>query len=132
MIKVLVADDDEHIRAGLCINLEKKGYKVICADNGEDCLRLTLTEKPDVLVLDLLMPGVDGSSTFDCIRQGAVIQENAAIADYLRDVPIIILSGFSDEKTQEWFSGRNVAAYFTKPADFDALTAKIREITTAT
>ena len=128
-MKILVADDDKYIQAGIRVNLEKSGYKVIYADNGEDCLRLTISEKPDLLVLDLLMPGIDGSSAFDYIRQNAVLQENSEIAEYLRDVPIIILSGFDDEKTKEWFAGRNVAAYFTKPADINALIAKIGELT---
>jgi CheY-like chemotaxis protein len=128
MIKVLIADDDNDTLTMMSASLKARHYIVFCARDGEECIKTLLIEKPDVLVLDLFMPGTDGAVTFDYIRKVADIHEDSVIREYLVKLPIIILSGFIDEKTREWFKDRNVAGYFIKPPDIVALVKKIETV----
>jgi len=129
MIKVLLADDDADTLTMMSESLQARNYIVSCARSGEECIRTIMMEKPDVLVLDLFMPGTDGAVTFDYIRKVADAHEDNAMREYLAKLPIIILSGFIDDKTREWFKERNVAGYFVKPPDIAALAKKIEEVT---
>jgi|GEM_PF-5546942 CheY-like chemotaxis protein len=128
MIKVLIADDDSNVLNAIGRVLKANGYEVFCALNGRRCFNIMVEKKIDVLILDLSMPEVDGFTVFDFIRQSAEITEDSKVYEYLVRVPIIILSGFIDEKAREWFKGRNVVAYFTKPPDVTALIKKIEEV----
>jgi len=128
MIKVLLADDDNDTLTMMSESLKARHYNVFCAGDGEECIKIIMTEKPDVLVLDLFMPGTDGAITFDYIRKLADVHEDSAMRDYLAKLPIIILSGFIDEKTREWFKSRNVAGYFVKPPNMAELVKKIEEV----
>ena len=58
--RILVVDDEEDILELVCFNLKKEGYSVIPADSGEKALELARKEQPDLLVLDLMLPGMDG------------------------------------------------------------------------
>lgn len=58
--KILVVDDEEHILELIKFNLESAGYQVVTAENGEDALRLCSEEKPDLVLLDIMLPGIDG------------------------------------------------------------------------
>ena len=117
MKKILIADDDHDTVEVLSASLKAKDVEAI------------MEQKPDVLILDLFMPLVDGSVAFDYIRQTATTHEDAQMREYLAKVPIIILSGFIDSKTREWFNGRSIAASFVKPPDIKTLIKKIRELT---
>ncbi len=70
---VLVVDDELHLCNVLCRILEKEGYKVITAPDGETALQLTKEEKPDVILLDLLMPGIDGREVCRRVRQFSTV-----------------------------------------------------------
>ncbi len=67
--KVLVVDDELHLCNVLRRILEKEGYKVITAPDGEAALQFTEEEKPDVILLDLMMPGIDGREVCRRVRQ---------------------------------------------------------------
>jgi two-component system alkaline phosphatase synthesis response regulator PhoP len=66
--KILVVDDEEHIRKILKFQLEKKGYTVIAAENGEVALQLVRRESPHLVILDLMMPKMDGYTVCERIR----------------------------------------------------------------
>jgi two-component system alkaline phosphatase synthesis response regulator PhoP len=69
MIKILIVDDEEDIRELLSYNLRKEGYVVFSAENGENGLSLLREEKPDLVLLDVMMPGMDGIEVCETIRQ---------------------------------------------------------------
>jgi two-component system alkaline phosphatase synthesis response regulator PhoP len=75
MITVLVIDDEEDIRELLQYNLQKEGYVVLTAENGEKGLQLMHANRPDLIMLDVMMPGSDGIEICDAIRQTPGFQE---------------------------------------------------------
>lgn len=68
MVTILVIDDEEDIRELLSYNLRKEGYSVFMAENGEKGLTLMKEQKPDLILLDVMMPGMDGIEVCDAIR----------------------------------------------------------------
>jgi two-component system alkaline phosphatase synthesis response regulator PhoP len=110
--KVLIVDDNESIRASIAEQLRRSGYAVLEADDGVSGLRAALGEKPDAMVLDVVMPGVDGFRLCELIRSNGVTS------------PILMLterSSIDDKKT-----GFGVGAddYLAKP--FDPLEVELR------
>lgn len=83
MAHILVAEDDELTRFLLKLSLEQNGHEVIAAANGREALQQALNQKPDVLVLDLMMPGVNGTE---------VIRQLRSLPDY-KSLRIIIVTG---------------------------------------
>jgi len=80
-LKLLIIDDEKHIRQSLAVHLEDNDFNVITAKNGQQGLELILAEKPDLVLLDLRMPQMDG---IDVLRQGKKI---------MPDLPVIVISG---------------------------------------
>ncbi|QWR76831.1 response regulator [Candidatus Magnetomonas plexicatena] len=80
--RVLVVDDDEAARKFLSIVLEQNGYAVLTAENGEVGLKKAKEEKPDIIILDIMMPRKNGISTLQDLKS----------KKELRDIPVIILS----------------------------------------
>ncbi len=69
MVTILVIDDEEDIRELLSYNLKKEGYDVFSAENGEKGLALMTANKPDLIILDVMMPGMDGIEVCEAIRR---------------------------------------------------------------
>jgi DNA-binding response OmpR family regulator len=114
MKKILVVDDEEHIRLLLREELEDEGYAVITAGDGEEALRLVREEKPDLVTLDIKMPGESGLMILRKIRE----------TDY--DLPVILCTAYSSYKT--YFSTVAADHYVVKSSDFTELKEKIRVI----
>ena len=89
MQKVLVVDDDPHIRDVVCFALRRAGYQPLPADNGLAALELAAREGPALVVLDILMPELDGAEVCKRLRQGS-------------DVPIIFLTSKDERWTVFW------------------------------
>jgi len=113
MTKVLVVDDEPQIVRALRINLTARGYEVLTAADGQEALRVAAASRPDVVVLDLGLPDIDGATVIEGLRGWT-------------SVPIIVLSARTD-------SGDKVAAldagaddYVTKPFGMDELLARLR------
>jgi DNA-binding response OmpR family regulator len=115
MTTILVVDDELLYRKLLQVNLEKEGYLVTTAVNGENALEILSHEEPDMILLDLIMPTLDGFSTCERIRQ-------------FSNVPIIILTARTSE--QDRVHGLNIGAddYVAKPFSATELVARVRAI----
>ena len=103
--KILLVDDEPDILEFLSYNLKKEGYDVITAGNGKDAVQAARTEQPHLIILDVMMPDMDGIETCRLIRE----QKN------LQDTLIAFLSARSEDYTQ--IAGFEVGAddYITKP-----------------
>jgi DNA-binding response OmpR family regulator len=112
--KVLVVDDEKNIRLLLVEELTDEGYDVVTAENGAVALEMIQAEKPDLVTLDIKMPGEDGLSLLRKIRE----------IEY--DLPVIICSAYSVYKSD--FSAVAADHYVTKSSDFEELKNKIKEI----
>ena len=113
MYNVLVCDDDREIVEAIEIYLSQEGYKVLKAYDGEDALKVLDREKVDLLIIDVMMPKLDG------IRATLKIREK-------KNMPIIILSAKSEDADK--ILGLNVGAddYMTKPFNPLELTARVK------
>ena len=124
--KVLVVDDDPDVRLFNTTVLEENGYLPLEAENGEEGLRMIQTEKPDLVILDVLMPRQSG------IRLYRELKTNAA----LKDLKVLILSGIAQKtflRSQQALTefGENPIPepefYIEKPVDADVLAETIRK-----
>lgn len=108
---ILVVDDDPAIQKVLKQALQMEGYEVTTADDGEEALTALEARVPDVVVLDVMMPKVDGFEVLQRIREG----------DQTSNLPVILLTAKS--ATEDVWEGwrRGVDYYMTKPFDVEEL-----------
>ena len=109
--KVLVVDDDPAIRRLVCDVLQAYGYSTVDAADGFSAIRLVQSEQPDCVVLDVMMPGLDGHAVLTRIRE----------SDFGRDLPVVMLTAAADD-AQAWQAWTEGVDYFlAKPFDPDEL-----------
>ena len=103
--KILVVDDERHIVRLVEVNLQRAGYEVVTAFDGVEALEKVQSEKPDMIVLDVMMPRKDG---FEVLQD---LQANPGTAD----IPVIMLTAKAQDADifRGWSSG--VSSYLTKP-----------------
>ena len=118
MTKILVVDDDDSINELIKINLELSGYDVISAFDGLQGFTLAKQELPDLIVLDVMMPDVDGYTVAKRVR------ENASTAE----IPILMLTamGQLEDKVKGFDLG--VDDYLVKPVEMDDLKVRVRAL----
>ena len=118
MTKILVIDDDLAINELIKINLELQGYSVIQAFNGVEGFALAKQEAPELIVLDVMMPEVDGYTVAQRIRQSEEIAET----------PIIMLTALSELNNK--VNGFNIGVddYLTKPFETEELVVRVRAL----
>ncbi|MFZ5965834.1 MAG: response regulator transcription factor [Bacillota bacterium] len=116
--KVLVVDDEQHIVELIQFNLESSGFDVIVSDNGEEAIKLADEEIPDVIILDLMLPGIDGFEACKKIRSN----------DKTSKTPIIMLTAKSEETDKVLGLELGADDYLTKPFSVRELTARIKAI----
>lgn len=112
---ILLVDDDVLLRRSLAFNLEQTGYRVSTAANAEDALALTQQDRPDLVLLDIGLPGMDGLEALHHF-QGRM------------DVPIIFLTARRRELDQVLGLELGTDDYVTKPFDLDVLLARIKAV----
>ncbi|MFD7660486.1 response regulator [Actinosynnema sp. NPDC059797] len=114
-ISVLLVEDDEHIRQALGLALDDEGFAVTDAVSGEEALELLAEARPDVVLLDLMLPGVDGLEVCRTLRARG-------------DLPIIIVTARTD--AADVIAGLEAGAddYVTKPLVASVLAARIRAL----
>ena len=104
-LKILVCDDERHIVRLIQVNLERQGYSVVTAFDGKEGLEKVRSEKPNLVVLDVMMPYMDG---FEVLQN---LKKNPST----RDIPVIMLTAKAQDADvfRGWQSG--VDCYLTKP-----------------
>lgn len=113
--KILVVDDSPTERFFLQELLVKKGYAVITAENGEEAVAKAGNDKPDLILMDVVMPGLNG---FQATRQIARAPETSHI-------PIFICTTKDQETDKIWGVRQGAKGYLVKPVDVDELLKKI-------
>ncbi|MCF7873333.1 MAG: response regulator [Candidatus Omnitrophica bacterium] len=117
--KILIADDEPDFVELISMRLEVNGYDVVSAKDGQEAIDKTKSEKPDLLILDLMMPKVDG---FEVCRM-------LKFDDNFKDLPIIVLSALDQQQDREKAVEAGADEYFIKPFDLSLLLTKIQELT---
>jgi len=118
MEKILIVDDEDSFIKIAKKGFEDHGYEVIAAENGEEGLTKAKTEDPDLILLDVLMPKMDG---YTMLRE---VKKNEEI----KDIPIIMCSGKVTLKISENTLKSEADAYLAKPFDATVYISKIKEL----
>ena len=116
--RVLVADDDDAIRLICSATLSPYGYEVIEAANGQEAIELALSEAPDVVLLDLSMPILDGFGVLAALRAD----------ERTRELPLVVLTGETGPNIIKRVYEIGVAGLFTKPFDPGVVAAFVRGV----
>ena len=114
-MKILVVDDEALLVKGIRFNLQNEGYEVITGSNGLEAVKLVQEQSPDLVVLDVMMPEMDGLTACGKIRE-------------FSDVPIIMLTAKTDDMDKLLGFDHGVDDYLTKPFNILELKARIRAL----
>lgn len=114
-MKILIVDDEDLLVKGIRFNLQNEGYDVITGCNGLEALQLAQNEKPDLIVLDVMMPEMDGLTACGKIRE-------------FSNVPIILLTAKADDMDKLMGFDHGADDYLTKPFNILELKARIKAL----
>jgi len=116
--KIVLAEDEPQIARLVEFKLKKEGYQVICKGNGEEALAAIKTEKPDLILLDVMMPVMDGYEVLRRVKE----DEN------LKNIPVVMLTARAQER--DVVKGIDMGAddYITKPFHPAELLARVKRI----
>ena len=116
-ITILLVDDEADILEFLSYNLEKEGYQVLKAKNGKKALKLAAENKPQLIILDVMMPDMDGYELFWRVK------------DYDDKIPVIMMTGFGYDSTHSIVKARQMGlqAVLYKPFRLDQLLAAVEQ-----
>jgi len=125
MAKILIVDDDPDMRLAIGSVLQSRSYQVIEASDGFEALRKLKEERPDMMLLDLLMPGMDG---FSVVRE----LENSQEKGY-PDIPVLVISSVREEASHRRYQlevGRRLAVddYIEKPIEPFVLLQRVEKL----
>lgn len=121
MTKVLIVDDSPAQVFSLKTMVEKWGYETVTAGSGNEALEIAREQHPNVILLDVVMPGMSG---FQAARELSRIDET-------RDIPVIFVSVKDDESDRVWGLRQGASAYVTKPVNPDILQSAITDAVAA-
>ena len=116
--KILVVDDEEDILHFLELVLREKGYEVVTAMNGHEALTTAQIEKPDLVLLDIMMPQMDGWEVLKLLR----------VDDETANIPVAMLSARTEAKDREQGLQEGAIDYICKPFSLQELLGKIETI----
>lgn len=102
---VLICDDDASVRLVIQVMLERQGYRVLTVGSGQEAVKQSIVQQPDVILLNLMMPGMNGWETLAVLKQQAETQT----------IPVIILSGLLPDAREAPYTG--ISDWITKPPD---------------
>jgi len=112
--KILVADDEQEIRNLLDHFLKGQGYEVVLASDGNQALKLAAEENPQIIILDIKMPGLDGLEVCKRLKE----------KEQTKLIPVIVITGFEDNKME----ALNIGAddFVNKPFDMAEISSRVR------
>lgn len=113
--KILIVDDEPRYLRLLSFNLESEGYEIITTDNGEEAIQIISTSNLDLVILDIVMPHLDGISTCERIRR-------------FSNIPIIIISARSEEINKVQALNTGADDYISKPYSATEVIARVRAV----
>lgn len=116
--KILVIDDEEDILKLLKIRLEQESFNIITASDGDVGVKAAEQEVPDLIILDIMMPKMDG---YSCLKEIRGLPKT-------KDIPVLMLSGKEEEKVRDLFAFQKISGYIEKPFELDDIVTKIKEI----
>jgi DNA-binding response OmpR family regulator len=114
--RILIVDDDQDAREILQRLLMGEGYECLLAESGERCLEIARSSNVDVILLDVMMPGMDGLQVCDELRKD----------EKLRSIPVILLTARDDISTRAQGMERGVSEYLTKPVNRRELFTRVK------
>jgi CheY-like chemotaxis protein len=118
MIRILLAEDDRILRKAGEVSLKKKGYEVICAVDGEDALAKARDHKPDIVLLDVMMPRLNGFEVLLALKADPGI----------RDIPVIMLTNLEQPSDIKRARDAGAHSYLVKSnMNLDDLAARIKD-----
>ncbi|MDD2765929.1 MAG: response regulator [Opitutaceae bacterium] len=115
---ILTVDDEREITDLIRIGLTEAGYDVESASNSREALAIIHTRRPDLILLDLMLPDIDGLSLFEILRDG----ESTA------SIPVVILTGWSTDDARKYGSELGAVDYLNKPLKLEVLIDRVRRI----
>lgn len=117
MARILIVDDSETQIVSIVKTLERNGHEVILADSGEAGVQAAKTQKPDAILMDIVMPGLNG---FQATRQ--ITQDPQT-----KHIPVILISTKAQETDKVWGSRQGAKGYLVKPIDDDVLMSTLNQ-----
>src|SRR5947199_5416881 len=116
--RILVIEDERGLTEPLAYNLQREGYEAIVAHDGQEGLRKAQTLLPDLIILDLMLPGLSGQDVLRELRAG----------ERTRDIPVIILTARAEETDQVVGFSLGADDYVTKPFSVKVLQQRIKAL----
>jgi CheY-like chemotaxis protein len=113
--EILVVDDDIISQNILKATLSQAGYTVFASSSGEEALKIAKENRPDAIILDIMMPGIDGGEVANVLRN----------KEETKNVPIIFLSSLLSEKEEEFNKKKGLISFLSKPFARDKLLNEI-------
>jgi two-component system, OmpR family, alkaline phosphatase synthesis response regulator PhoP len=117
---LLIIDDEEDLSLMLSFRLRNTGFDTIIANNGNKGIELAKENKPDIILLDIMMPEIDGFEVSKRLKSDAVT----------RGIPIVIFSALGHNNTKESLEKLGIAGFIEKPFEPELLISKINEVLT--
>jgi two-component system, OmpR family, alkaline phosphatase synthesis response regulator PhoP len=115
--KILAVDDEQDILSMLKMRLEASGYEIITASDGNTAYNTAKAEIPDLIILDLMLPGMDGYQVCRLLK----------FDEKYKQIPIIMLTAKGQQEDKDWGAKAGADCYMTKPFEAKELLNKIKE-----
>ena len=118
MTKILVIEDMPNIQKLVKTNLTTSGYNVLVAGNGEEGLKIAQLEHPELILLDLMLPGMSGWDVFVALKAKRDLQH----------IPVILMTAIVLQEEEYEITGMKAAGYLVKPFEVNELLSKIKQV----
>lgn len=116
-LKLLVVDDEKDVCEYTAMHLKRKGYDALVANAPEEALSLIKEQKPDVMLLDINLPGMNGVDLLKAVRE------------FNTKVKVVMISGYPLDLHDPQFNGLNISEFMHKPVPLSALDSMLEKIT---